>query len=419
VALAAVLLAYVLLARPRRHALAFLAAAAGSAIALAAYHHALYGFFDPRRVWGRRPELSPSLLPHGLQGLLLDQEFGLLPYAPLFVLFLFPGLAVLWRASRGGAATVLTLVATALLIAGAWPMWRGGLNPPARFLVPALPALALGVAAALRRGISAPAALLAGWSLWTGLAGGWEPRLVHRDRDGTAPLFRTLGGAEEWTRLLPGYVLEESARDRRSLAIVWATALAAAACGARRGGSRFGRALAGLVAAAAAASVASGARTGGRDAVRLVGRPAVEVPGWRGQSAAVAAWGPEALGWGPVFEPHRHPRGAELGARLPLAAGRYRLMLEAELPGPAARSVVSVHPEGRETAGPRDSAMRSVSGGLEGSFDVLEGEAAVTLRLSGGPLLIRRIRLAAQPRAGEDGPIGSGGHASGAPRQEP
>ena len=83
-------------------------------------------------------------------------------------------------------------------------MWRGGFNPPSRFLVPVVPALALAVGAALPRGLTAPAALLAGWSLFAGLGGALEPRLVHRDRDGTAPFFREMSGAEEWTRLLPG-----------------------------------------------------------------------------------------------------------------------------------------------------------------------------------------------------------------------
>ena len=33
-----------------------------------------------------------------------------------------------------------------LLIAGSWPMWRGGFNPPGRFLVPIVPLLLVAVA---------------------------------------------------------------------------------------------------------------------------------------------------------------------------------------------------------------------------------------------------------------------------------
>ena len=46
-----------------------------SAAAIALYHQLLYGFVDPRRVYGRRPELALDTLREGLPGLLLDQEF--------------------------------------------------------------------------------------------------------------------------------------------------------------------------------------------------------------------------------------------------------------------------------------------------------------------------------------------------------
>src|SRR5206468_325282 len=108
-------------------------------------------------------------------------------------------------------------------------------NPPARFLLPVVPALALAVAARVRGGISSGAALLVSWGLWTGAIGAWDRPLVHRDRDGTAPLLRAASGAEEWTRLLPGFVLDESAADRARLTAVWAAALLAATFSARAG----------------------------------------------------------------------------------------------------------------------------------------------------------------------------------------
>jgi hypothetical protein len=414
VALAAVLLAFLLFIRPRRAVLVPVSAAlAISAGALMAYHSTLYGFLDPRRVWGRRPELSLALLPSGLQGLLLDQEFGLLVYAPVFML-VGPGALLLWRHTRWGAAAVVGIVGVALLTAGAWPMWRGGFNPPARFLVPALPALALGVAAVLRRGTSASTALLAGWSVWAGLAGGWQPRLVHRDRDGSAPLLREVSGAEEWTRLLPGYVLDESLPDRARLATVWAIALAAAAVAARGRGTPagLGAAIAGLAAAAAAASLVGGARTGGRDAVRVIGRPALEVPGWRAHRASPAFWGPESLSWGPAFEPHRHPGGAAVGSRLPLPPGAYAIRVEAELLAPGGGSALRIVPEGTRSGAVRTAALHASGGHLDGAFDVRAGEEAVTLLLEGPPVVLRGISLWAQPLGGPSGPSKAGGSAA-------
>src|SRR6185369_17162590 len=214
-------------------------------------------------------------LPESLPGLLLDQEFGLLVYAPVFALVV-SGLVLLWRRDRKAAVVTATGIAVTVFTAAAWPMWRGGFNPPARFLVPVLPLLALCVAAALRRGAGSGAVLLAGWSLWTGLAGGWDPRLVHRDRDGTAPFFRERSGAEEWTRLLPAYVLPEEEADRHRLACAWLVALGLAAAPWRRRVPTpvgLGLATAGLLAAAVVASKVSDRKTEGRDAVRLVGRP--------------------------------------------------------------------------------------------------------------------------------------------------
>ena len=328
--LAAVVVAHALWRHPRvREMATVLIPCAVSGAGLLLYHRALYGFWDPRRVYGRSPEFSLATLAEGLPGLLLDQEFGLLVYAPVLAIAL-PGFVWLLRRDKGLALAGGAAVAAVVLTAGSWHMWRGGFNPPARFLVPIAPLLVVAVALVWqKRGLTAGGALLVGWTLFTGLAGAWEPRLVHRDRDGTAPLFRELSGAREWTGLLPAYVLSDP--DRHRLAAVWGLALLAAvpwrtrpASGVRLAGASLGLALA----AQAAASV-SHQRTDDRDAVRLVGRPAVRVPGWS-VAVAVGRWGPEPLGWGPLYEPHRHPAGAELGRRLALPPGRYRLKLLAQ-----------------------------------------------------------------------------------------
>jgi hypothetical protein len=392
VPMAALLGAYVLWTRAEvrsRWILVLTGAVSGLAIAL--YHLILYGFFDPTRVYGRRPELALSALAEGFPGLLLDQEFGLLVYAPLFALAL-PGFFQLWRKDRRESALLLGLVAAVALTAGTWPMWRGGFNPPARFLVPLVPVLALATAAALARGLTAGGALLVGWSVWVGLAGASEPRLVHRDRDGTAPFFRAVSGAEEWTRLLPGYVLGDS--DRHRLALVWAGAVLLALPWRARPvtPARVAVATLGFMAAAGLASSISHGRTGGRDAVRLVGRPALRVPGWTWVRAP-ARWGPEVLDWGPLFEPHRHPEGVAVGARLPLATGRYRLLLQGERLG-TAWPLVEVQPD--RAGSPWRTAVPAGEGAWE--MEVGEGDGPVTLRLrGGGPFLLREVALDVQP----------------------
>ncbi len=381
-------------ARASQRLVAVLGPCGASAAGLLLYHHALYGFWNPGRVYGRSPELALATLREGLPGLLFDQEFGLFVYAPVLALGLL-GIVQLYRRDRALASAVVASASAVALVAGSWHMWRGGFNPPGRFLVPVAP-LGL-VAAALvleRRGLSAGAALLAGVSLFTGLAGAAEPQLVHRDRDVTAPLLRELSGAREWTALLPSYVLEDP--DRHRLAAVWALALLAALPWRPREASaaRLAGACLGLLAAAQAAAVLTHQRTGDRDAVRLVGREVVHVPRL-GVGPAAARWGTDALGWGPLYEPHRHPGGAEVGRRLCLPAGRYRLSVAGESLGEPPE--LEIAPD-RPQAPVRISRSRAVPGGLEADFSVLPGDGGISLALrGGGPALVRGLVLRVQP----------------------
>ena len=398
-ALVSMLLAlYVLSQRPgRRVCLLVLAPLGLSAAGLALFHFALYGFFDPRRVYGRRPEFSLATLREGLPGLLLDQEFGLLVYAPLFALAVV-GAATLWRRERQLCFVALALVLAVAGTAGTWHMWRGGFNPPARFLVPIVPVLALGVGAALVRGFSAPAALLVGWGLWVSAVGVAEPGLLHRDRDGIAPFFRAASGAQEWTTLLPGFVLEDS--RRRGLALLWTVALVLALPWRGPGRVRgFAAASLGLLAAAGVASLATRLPTSGRDAVRIVGRPALAVPGWKPSRAALARWGPGDLTWGPLYEPHRFPAGAALGERLRLPAGRYQLEIRAALlHEDAGLPRLRLQRPGREVPGDPGQVFERTASGLAAEFDLGRAEPDLTLVLQGGGALsLEEVELRVQP----------------------
>jgi len=399
--LALILLAFLVTARPRRPALvAVLLPLALSAVALLAYHWELYGFLDPRRVYGVRRPFSLSHAEDGFPGLLLDQEFGLLVYAPVYVLAV-PGLVGLVRRHPrlGWAAT--TLIVFAFAMAGTWHMWRGGFNPPARFLVPVLPALAVAVAGRLRGGVGAAAAFLIGWSLWAGLVGAAEPDLVHRDRQGAAPLLREWSGAEEWTRLLPAYVLSEP--DRHRLALPWATVLLLAALSRGRQARAVGLAAASavlLVAAGTASALARPAPSArARSAVHLVGRPALRQPGWAPDARHAARWTLRDLARGTFFEPSRNPQGLALGERLPLGPGPYRVSLEVDLIGGRAPWVeVRTHPRHPRSPPPptRRVVLSPAGRWYSGTLRIEPGEGAVDLVVRADSAFeLRSIRLEA------------------------
>jgi hypothetical protein len=272
-------------------------------------------------------------------------------------------------------------------------MWRGGFNPPSRFLVPIVPALALGLAWLMQGRRSAAVALLAGWGLFAGLAGGTHPSLVHRDRDGSAPFYRAESGATEWTRLLPRYVLEEP--DRHRLALVWACVLLAALLRARAplGRRSLAYGIAALAIAAEVAGRASVGRAGGREAVHRLGEPALDWPHVAFERAAVARWTSDDLSWGAVYEPHRHSGTAALAERLPLPAARYRLTLEGEALG-GRGAAPSLQVLGRDNTPLGVAACRDTAVGWDCEFPVSGLTAEVSLVLQGGSTFrLHEIRL--------------------------
>jgi hypothetical protein len=159
----------------------------------------------------------------------------------------------------------------------------------------------------------------------------------------------------------------------------------------------------GLLVATGTASLLSTHRTAGRDAVRLVGRVALSVPGWRLLRSAGASWASSDLAWGPLYEPHRHPEGAAVGERLLLPAGHYRLDVDGdevapEMPPPS----LVIRPEGPVPS--RSVPMETLDGARVGGFDVRAGESPVTLLLEGGgPFVVRRIRLQASTFGADSG----------------
>jgi hypothetical protein len=134
-----------------------------------------------------------------------------------------------------------------------------------------------------------------------------------------------------------------------------------------------------------------------------VGLPAVAVPGWRAAARTVAIWEPRGLDWGPLSEPHRHPGGATVGRRLPLPIGAYRLELGGERLSATGTPWLVVAPD-RPGAPWRRAPFGLRDGSWSASFELRPGDGAVDLRLlGGGPILLKSLRLEAQPS--DRGPV--------------
>jgi hypothetical protein len=141
-------------------------------------------------------------------GLLFDQEHGLLPAAPLYLLC--PLGFWLLRRQAARDAQALAFLCAAYLAPVLWPAvnphgWQGGWSPAARFLVPIAPLLGLPLVIALAdtrlRALTFP--LVAVQCLLNGYF--WShPKLTWARGSGAAPFLEALGGPGA-VRLFPSW----------------------------------------------------------------------------------------------------------------------------------------------------------------------------------------------------------------------
>ena len=107
---------------------------------------AIYGTADPRVPYGPSPELR-SWIWGALAGLFVDQQFGLLTYAPVLAVAVCAALCRVRRSWRVLSALCLGIgVIYAMVVATYWMWWAGVPGLPARFLTAAVPLLAVPLA---------------------------------------------------------------------------------------------------------------------------------------------------------------------------------------------------------------------------------------------------------------------------------
>jgi len=224
-----------------RARLAFGATAGAMALVYFGYFWVIFGRPDPFALYGSRiPKPIARMTPgRTLLGVFLDGGFGLLVYAPVFVLGLAGLRRLLGRSRRDLLAFGLTIIAVMVPVL-AWKNWWG-FSPPGRFLVPLVPVLALAAAA---RVTQRPTFGLARWR-WPLAASGMalallmsveprEMRMIHT-RDGDLRVFDRLGSQVSPARYLPRLTSRLGTERppwrppvaEERVALVWAAALLA------------------------------------------------------------------------------------------------------------------------------------------------------------------------------------------------
>jgi hypothetical protein len=222
---AAVALALVAVIRLRGRArLTFVGVAAAMAAAFLLYYRAVFGIASPLAIYGGVPRDASGSPVRALAGLFLDRSFGLLPYAPVFLL----ALSGLDRLARCRAWAPLVVGAAVLAPVLPWRMWWGGQCPPARFLVPLVPVLVLAAAArvaASRRGLARWrwALLLIGIATTIGMTVRPAALLLLNRGDRPTRVWAALSGERPIGSYLPSLV--SAAADEVRVTVVWLAAL--------------------------------------------------------------------------------------------------------------------------------------------------------------------------------------------------
>jgi hypothetical protein len=205
---------------------AFLIPIAASLAAWLAFFYIFYGTVNPEAPYGSYTAafVLAKNIPRGLLGLMFDQKFGLLPYAPVY-LFAIAGCWLMLKRPDMRFLGALLLLVTAVHVGSTTRlyMWWGGTSAPARFLVPILPCLApmIALSAARLRSRATRVMFVGALSLSVFLAAlgaGWPARLfLSSDSRGYARLLETIQNGAPLTYLLPTFTYEDWVSPTRDL----------------------------------------------------------------------------------------------------------------------------------------------------------------------------------------------------------
>jgi hypothetical protein len=190
----------------------------------------IWGTWSPTAPYGSQRETRLEYLPAGGPGLLFDQEYGIVTFAPA-LLMVIPGLWVLWRQGGGRRRLAIELVAVfagLLGVVGAFHIWWGGSAIVGRPLVSALPLLVIPVAAQWAACATQPlrraaqhVLLCVGTALTVLLASAQGGLLLVAGRDGASQVLEYLAPSTPVWTLLPTF-LRQSPSQAWIGVLLWA-----------------------------------------------------------------------------------------------------------------------------------------------------------------------------------------------------
>jgi hypothetical protein len=237
-AVTAAALGFVIVARQRaspdrlRRIAAFAVVPLVGALAWFSFFYAIYGTPNPAAPYGGYTQSSIANVPRGLTGLLIDQQFGILANAPVY-LCVFAGLVPLARRQRRVAVELALVVVPYSVAAAFYYMWWGGFVSPARFLASIL--LPLAVPAAVWFASSGRAgrilglgSLLLSLLLSVAIASVNRGALVYNARDGASKILRWASPFADLTTGLPS-LFQTTPASALWRACVWLLAVTATA----------------------------------------------------------------------------------------------------------------------------------------------------------------------------------------------
>ena len=198
---------------PAGKAVAFLSIPTVSAVLWVGFFVAIYGRPDPSSPYGPGGDSgSFAFVAGGLGGLLFDQRFGLVTYAPVMVVAFLGLVAMFFRPGfRRLALELLFVVTPYLLTVTHFAMWWGGFSPPARFFAPVLPLFAVPAAFAWTMATQRATRVFAAISLvLTAFASVivvfvYRGRLAFNTRDVPSLWLEWLGRLADLTTAAPGW----------------------------------------------------------------------------------------------------------------------------------------------------------------------------------------------------------------------